>query len=144
MGFMKVSCLPLAVCCLAMWGCGKSPPTTIPVHGQVTWEGKPLTTGTVTFQPVKTGEGQPLRPAKGSLGPDGTYRLSMFRTHDGAMPGEYAVVIHSHAADSSIDRIGLPSKSIIPEKYGNSATSGLRATIPADASGALKFDFQLD
>jgi len=141
---MRIAWLLPLVCCLTVGGCGgESLPSTIAVHGQVSWQGKPLTKGSVAFQSVKGGPEQPLRSARGSLSPDGTYQLSTFRTHDGAMPGQYAVIIRSFTSSPSIDGMGPPPKWQIPEKYGSSATSGLSAEVPVDAKGPLEFDFDL-
>jgi hypothetical protein len=131
------------LCCLGAAGCGESLPRTIPVHGKVTWQGKPLGTGSITFQPVESELGTPLRPACGCLNPDGTYRLSTFRTHDGAMPGQYAVVITSYTTNPPVDPTAAPPKWLIPEKYGRTDASGLSATISPDASGELELDFDL-
>jgi hypothetical protein len=139
---MKRSWLLPCVFCLLACGCGESLPQTIPVHGRVTWQGKPLATGTVTFEPVEKGEAKPLRPPLGSIGPDGTYQLSTFRTHDGAMPGEYVVLIHS-STPPPMESTAPPAKSLIPHKYGSAATSGLSATVPADADGPIELNFDL-
>ena len=127
---------------MPLLGCGESLPTTIPVRGRVTWQGKPVPMGTVTFQPVETGSGAPLRPAVAEIGSDGTYQLSCFRTHDGAEPGEYAVTIHASTPPPM--EAGAPRpKWLIPPKYANAATSGLSRTVPEDAEGELVMDFDL-
>lgn len=133
----------IAAFCLLAVGCGESLPRTIPVRGKVTWQGKPLGTGSVTFTPVESDAGAPLRPARGVLNPDGTYRLSTFRTYDGAMPGQYAVVVTSYTTNPPLDPTSAPPKWLIPEKYGKSDTSGLSAAIPADTDGELEFNFDL-
>ena len=77
--------LGFAAIALAL-GCGHSNLT--PVEGVVTLDGKPLSGTTVSFMP--TGEG---RPATGQTDADGKFRLTTFTTYDGALPGEYKVVI---------------------------------------------------
>lgn len=67
-------------------GCGKG--TLIKVQGVVTLDGEPLAGATVSFMPV--GEG---RPASGRTDADGRFRLTTSRTDDGALPGEYKVVV---------------------------------------------------
>ncbi|MFL5241017.1 MAG: hypothetical protein ACJ8FY_02830 [Gemmataceae bacterium] len=75
---------------VAIWttvGCGKGNLTK--VEGIVTLDGKPMPGATVSFVPVsKDG-----KPAFGRTDNDGTFRLTTFRTDDGAMPGEYQVVV---------------------------------------------------
>jgi hypothetical protein len=68
-------------------GCGgKGKP--VKVEGFVTLDDKPLPGATVTFAPV--GEG---RPASGRTDADGSFRLTTFRSDDGALPGEYKVIV---------------------------------------------------
>jgi outer membrane usher protein FimD/PapC len=68
-------------------GCGTS--NLSKVEGIVTLDGKPLSGATVSFIPVKK-EG---KPAFGQTDKDGSFRLTTFRTNDGAQPGEYQVVV---------------------------------------------------
>jgi hypothetical protein len=136
-----VAGLPLLA---AGWGCsGSSSLPTIPVHGQVTYNGQPVTQGTVTFLPRETTDGAPRRPATGAIQPDGTYRLATLRPDDGAMPGEYQVVIVSITSGPSPEAPAAPEVWAIPKHYGNPLQTDLQATIPADGKGPLKFDFTL-
>jgi hypothetical protein len=136
----------------ATFGCGcsgESLPKTIRVGGRVTLKGRPLQDGTVTFSPVHVPTGGLSRPAIGALASEGTYRLSSFRKDDGVVPGEYAVTIESYRitrptgppGPRELDRRNRVSR--IPTRYGDQSRSGLRATIPADARSAMKFDFEL-
>ncbi|MEA3341866.1 MAG: hypothetical protein U9R15_18030 [Chloroflexota bacterium] len=139
----SVSVVLLVLGSILMAGCGESLPETVEIHGKVTWEGKPLNNGTVIFESVGDGPDAPLRPAKGYLNSDGTYRLSTFRTNDGAMPGQYAVLIHAFTSAPSIEAMGPPPKSAIPASYGRSDTSGLSAIVPADGTTELEINFDL-
>src|SRR5690348_16271909 len=71
----RVACLLTLVSSflLAVTGCGsnggKAPGKTVPVKGTVTYQGKPLTKGTVRFEPDAGPE------AEGEIRPDGTYEL---------------------------------------------------------------------
>jgi hypothetical protein len=112
-------------------------PPTVPVEGKVTYEGKPLPKGTVTFQP----DGG--RPAVGEIQPDGTYRLSTFGDKDGAIAGTHKVMIISNTGDSS----KMPStpgyvtpKDLIPKKFGDLRTSGLEVSVSKDKKS---YDFDL-
>ena len=67
-------------------GCGGR---TIKVEGLVTLDGKPLPGATVTFVPTG-GEG---RQASSFTEKDGSFRLSTYKTGDGALPGEYKVTV---------------------------------------------------
>ena len=46
------------------------------VHGKVTYQGKPLTFGTVLFMPVEAPKEGPIQPASGTISPEGTYELT--------------------------------------------------------------------
>lgn len=73
-------------------GCGPRMPQTVPVHGKVTWNGKPLTTGTITFHPAQG------RTATGQIQPDGAYTLMTFKPGDGALLGSHKVTIEAMAS----------------------------------------------
>src|SRR5262245_16358306 len=91
---MKRACSLLVIAAALLvqsWGCGGSdgkPPEglTVPVKGQVTYKGKPLTGGSIMFEPVDGG-----REAHGTIQPDGTFSLSTFRSGDGAVRGVHRV-----------------------------------------------------
>jgi hypothetical protein len=80
LGLLLSALLPLAA------GCGQA--KTVKVAGVVTLDGKPLGGATVTFTPVGDG-----RPASGRTDTDGSFRLTTFRSDDGALPGEYKVLV---------------------------------------------------
>jgi hypothetical protein len=67
-------------------GCGGGS-GTVPVRGTVTFKGKPVPSGTVTFIPDSGPH------ATGELGPDGSYTVATYRSGDGAVPGSYKVVV---------------------------------------------------
>lgn len=128
----------------ACWGCsGSSSLDTIPVQGRVTYKGQPVTQGTITFLPLNAAEGTPRRPATGVIQPDGSYRLATLSPDDGAVPGEYQVVIVSITSGPTPENPDAPEVWAIPKHYGNPTQTDLKASIPADASGPLEFDFTL-
>ena len=135
----------------AMAGCGNSSyPKCIQVGGRVTYHGKPVATGSISFTPQGQPTGQAIsRPAAGSLAADGSYALTSFREGDGVQPGEYVVTVVSvdrSAGGSSRDKppiAGFSVPSLIPRKYALPTTSGLKAAVPTDASGRLQFNFDL-
>ena len=138
---------------LAVWlsalalfvGCpGSSAPETIKVQGKVTYQGQPVTTGYVSFVSVGPTEGLPSRPATGTINPDGTYELTTFGESDGAVPGEYQVAVVSVTGGPTPEEPDAPEQWAIPKRYGTPAESGLTATIPADATGVLEFNFTLE
>src|SRR5712692_350445 len=76
----------LSAVILTAAGCGGD--KTVKVEGLVTLDGNPLPGATVSFMPV--GEG---RAATGQTGADGSFRLGTFGTDDGALAGEYKVIV---------------------------------------------------
>lgn len=135
-------------------GCGSSYPKCIVVGGKVTYHGKAVGAGSVCFVPVgKEGAKGLLRPASGDLQADGSYVMKTFQPSDGVLPGQYAVSIVAvdyHGApqrnrdmESGTGKPDFRLPSTIPTKYASPQTSRLKATIPADASGSLRFDFDL-
>jgi hypothetical protein len=123
-------------------GCwGRGP---YPVRGIVTLDGKPVAGATVVFVPDGDTEG---RPATGYTAADGTFRLTTFRTDDGALSGSYRVVVQKTVAakdkaaadQSALDRAKAKRdekslqrtwKSPVPENYSNSEFTPLRCTVP--------------
>jgi hypothetical protein len=79
--------LLLPVFLLTVAGCGGQG-KPVKFQGVVTLDGKPLPGATVTFAPLEGG-----RPAMGRTDTDGSFRLTTFRSDDGALPGEYKVLV---------------------------------------------------
>jgi hypothetical protein len=132
--FSRTLRLAAAAALIALAGCGGGNPKTAPVKGTVTYKGRPVPNGTVTFIP----ESGPT--ATGELGPDGSYTLTTFRRGDGAVPGRYTVVIvamQDNAGRLPEERTPLPPP-IVPEKYTSAVTSDLRAEVE-DKENTLDF-----
>lgn len=153
----------LGVACLLAAGCGKSAgEKTYPVTGVVTYNGTPVEGAVVTFAPTGGGQG-----AVGTTDASGKYSLTTRKKDDGALPGEYLVTIVKYdrpptqsggqASAQGGDeyppdyaeqeyqqaRQVIPSqpKNLLPAKYANPQTSGLKATVTT--SGPNNFDFAL-
>ena len=71
---------------LSVAGCSRGP---VKVEGYVTLDGKPLSRANVSFTPVD-GSGN---LAAAQTRTDGYFRLTTFKEHDGAMPGDYKVSV---------------------------------------------------
>lgn len=78
-----VGCLALTIA-----GCGDDKPATYPVTGKVTLNGKPVADATITF----VGE-PPENSAATRTKSDGTYEIATYEAGDGALPGEYKVMV---------------------------------------------------
>jgi hypothetical protein len=120
----------------------------------VTLEGTPVAGATVLFMPDGQDEG---RPASGFTSSDGTFRLMTYVTDDGAVPGNYRVIIQKteaakdpgeaqrSAMDRAKDKFEEKSpqkrrKPILPESYAKFETTPLRCKVPV--SGSVTFDLQ--
>jgi hypothetical protein len=122
---------------LPLVGCGNGRPEVVPVSGQVWMDGAPLAAGVAGFVRVEPADG---RAASGRIDPQtGKFTLTTYETGDGVLSGTHpvAVIVQAPAGGTTV--------SLIPEKYGESATSGLTVTIdgPTDAltielTGGLK------
>jgi hypothetical protein len=132
-------------------GCGGGTPGHLPtasVFGRITYQGKPLAQGEITFIPTASGTG--VRAAYGRLDEQGRYCLTTYRDGDGAILGEHRVAIASREEVSpdagkqvSPDGLvtpGISPGSLIPERYANPATSGLKARV---GKGGNEFNFEL-
>jgi hypothetical protein len=103
-------------------GCGKNRPLA-PITGKVTYRGKPLTFGTVVFQPPS---GQ---PATGAIQPDGTFQLTTRGEGEGAVVGKNRVRIacyegqNPNSKASAAGREIMLGKPLIPRKYLSYDTS---------------------
>jgi hypothetical protein len=112
-------------------GCGSSQLPVAPAKGQVFYRGKPLAFGSVMFQ-SNVGP-----PARGVIQRDGTFQLSTYGTNDGAVIGQHQVRIACFEsqipAGAPVARSGEAGvgKSLIPPRYSNLDTSGLRVEVKA-------------
>jgi hypothetical protein len=112
--------------CICVAGCGGPSPRPVMVRGQVTYNGRPLGGGTVTFVPADYGP-----PASGQIQPDGQFALSTFRPGDGALPGRYAVMVIAvgSTAGRLPDEANPPAALLVPRKYASHRTSDLTAKV---------------
>jgi hypothetical protein len=135
-----VFCFTVIVC-LIIPACGEPGPSQPMgrVSGKVTFQGKPMTKGTVSF--ISTEPGRPN--ANGVITPDGTYNLHTENFGSGAVLGDYNVMIGG--TDPIEYNVPLPGTApkiaqTIPKKYEDPKTSGLKETVK---SGANSIDFDL-
>ncbi len=138
----KFSILIGPVILFLLTGCSESKnQKTVFSSGVVTIDGQPLKKGTVTFQPITTGENNLKRPATGEIDSSGRFQLSTFQAGDGLLPGKYHVVITAFENAPTVEEYaaGAKRKSLIPEKYSNSTTSGLEAVV-TDTNNEFTFE----
>ncbi|MDR3634765.1 MAG: hypothetical protein P4L84_13255 [Isosphaeraceae bacterium] len=105
------------------WGCGSTgpvpEPALVPVKGKVTYKGKPLTQGTIEFEPQTGG-----RLAKGVIQSDGTFTLTTTQEGDGVATGTHVVSVRATGGDAK--------KEVVPLKYTQAASSGYQVEVSAE------------
>jgi hypothetical protein len=79
----------LVVVALGLAGTGCGNPNPVKIEGLVTLDGTPVANATVMFSPADGGG----TPASGMTGSDGVFHLTTYSTGDGALPGQYKVVV---------------------------------------------------
>ena len=131
--------LSLVVLTLAIAvGCGDGRFPTAPVSGVVTLDGKPVSSGTVIFTP-KQGW-----PAKGTLDSEGRFTLTTYREGDGAILGLNQIIVFAVTEDDPNEHFerppSKPARSLIPERYGSQATSGLSHDVKAGETNIVQLD----
>jgi hypothetical protein len=114
----------LTLACFTTSGCRDGRPARVPVSGKVLIDGKPLTTGNVTFY-IKTASG---RPSYGTIQSDGSFHLFTFSENDGAPLGTFDVTVTSK---EFLSKNLEPEKfrTFIPLKYGVVVTSGIEKKV---------------
>ena len=129
-------------------GCGsgtKSGPPMGDVRGTITYQQQPVAGANVTFVPTT----RETPAAAAVTGSDGSYKLSISGQQQGAVTGNYQVMITLNAPydgplpkDMSAEAAKeiYVGKSLIPEKYRSPATSQLTAEVKP---GSNTLDFVL-
>src|SRR5262245_51662606 len=107
----------------------------IPVNGKVVHkDGTPVTAGMVIFEPVSQ-----KVSARGEIHADGTFHLGTNSDNDGAMEGEYKVLI----APPPLPEEGKRLRSPIAAKYLSLETTPLKCKVSRDRS-KNKFNIEVD
>jgi len=143
----RLMALAVAAAIAAAGGCqpGAAGPRTVPVAGVVTFRGEPAAGATVSFQPTSPG-----RSAAGITDASGRYQLTTTARNDGAVPGDYKVVIvkfpqtNTGTGPDEEYRPAAPSqpRNELPEKYAAAETSGLAVTVSAGSPNVCDFQLQ--
>ncbi|MFO0951158.1 MAG: hypothetical protein U0835_08400 [Isosphaeraceae bacterium] len=140
---------------LLVAGCGGDPskPKLGRVSGKVTYQGKPVTKGLVTFVPSSGPGTQTGQSAVGEIGGDGSYSLTTFENGDGAVLGQHVVIVQAREEDPAIEggsmpipdakgRINIkPPKHLVPEKYASTESSPLKFEVK-EGSNALDLELK--
>lgn len=131
-------------------GCGKKGPDVQFVEGRVTLDGQPLGNATIGFTST---EKPGIPPAYGLTDESGVYRLTSIggKHQQGACVGTFVVTVFKFETEKTETGedgapVGPPPKAIriVPELYGDIATSPLRATVNHGANTGPDYDFALE
>ena len=136
-------CLVLCACLFV--GCGPSGPAMLPVSGVVTLDGDPVEGAGVMFSPSQGG-----RPAMGTTNAAGEFELTTIEPGDGALVGEHKVTIvksittgvepDRDGLSGEVQRGGIKTEWIIPERYSKPDESGLTTQVGSELSQPVRFD----
>ena len=144
--------------CLGLIGCTSqtSNPTTFPVVGTVTQNGKAVENAIVIFTPDGNGEA-----ASGTTDALGKFAMTTYSSNDGVRPGLYKIKVSKYdkpQIDDSQRVVNMtkeeemkaydpdakppaPPKNLLPKKYENEQTSGITHTV-ADKATKLEIDIK--
>lgn len=103
--------LALGMLLVSLAGCGSDRKAVAPVEGVVTLDGKPVTSGYVSFDPIdEAGDAFPGKSGVGAIGKDGRYQLSTYEQGDGAIVGRHRVSVTPAGEEdkSSLQGASLP------------------------------------
>ena len=128
----RLGAAAVAICTLALAGCGEGGPKIVPVSGTVTIDGQPLAYGHVQVLPAG------WRPASGRLDGSGRFTLTTTAPNDGCAVGTHPVVV---LAGESLTPETM--KWHAPQKYSDVSTSGLTVTISGPTDD-LKIELKSD
>ena len=121
----------LAAGMLACAACNEGRDPLYPAGGTVAFpDGRPVPGGRVSFRAIDTGSS-----SEGQILPDGRFKLTTYRTGDGAIAGRHQtlVVVPRRTAPPGME--GPTPLPAIDPKYSNFETSGLAFTVGSDPSG---------
>ena len=103
------------------------------VTGHVTYQGKPLEQGSIAFVSPHS------RQVTGEIKNGDILNVTTLHENDGIAAGEYSVAITSYDRSEKYKNTMVPP-SLIPIRYADVSTSGLKANIRPNESNVLQFD----
>jgi hypothetical protein len=124
---------------LAVSGCGGS--GLLRVSGRLTYQGKPVPSTYVVFQPEEQGK----RASHGLTDDDGNFSLTYSRTEIGVVPGRHTVFLKYHvSADEELHKIPPKASKELREviaRYGDPSTSPLHRDVTKNGQ-VIEIDLQ--
>jgi len=117
-------------------------------EGVLTFKGDPVEGATVVLAPEFPGA--TAYTASAITQSDGSFTLSAFPPDEGVVPGTYLVGVSkveapaagAQPADSHEEYVPVETKNLLPAKYSDPNSSGLKLEIPAEGVTDLKLELQ--
>jgi hypothetical protein len=136
LGLLFCAALPLVLS-----GCGKGHPGLVPVTGTVTYRGQAVEGARVMFMAAEATSGN-TPAANGKTDAQGRFSLMTFVPGDGAVPGNYRVLITKREEMPDPQQPKSPYKitrDLLPTRYGNPSRSGLKVEVKAGQTNDFEF-----
>ncbi len=137
----RVLLLLLAAVALGGTACrrgGREP--VYPVSGKVYYQGKPAAGATVTFVRRDALAAKATWPG-GQVGPDGSFRLSTYKSFDGAPAGRYAVTI-VYPSPERKENGENAGPDLLNGRYADAKTTPLSAEVKKGANNLEPFQLE--
>jgi hypothetical protein len=120
--------------CLLASGCGDGFPQRYPVSGTIRFaDGSPVKTGT-----IELGGNGSRWTASGEIQRDGSFVLTTVKPGDGAVPGEYKIVIRQMVLAYLKAEGGHDHGKLVADRYRDYKTTDLKATVQAGENPPLE------
>jgi hypothetical protein len=112
-----------------------------PVSGTVLFEGKPAAGAVVKFYSADAADknAKDVLIPQGVVGADGSFRLTSYKSEDGAPAGNYRVSVFWARPSKGGDDF---DKLLVPPRYLNAGTSGLTAEVAASPTALPPFQLK--
>lgn len=126
---------------LVLAACSRSDHQPVyPVTGIVRYKGKPAEGAQVVFVPLDNNEPKLPRPGA-QVRKNGSFRLSTFRSYDGAPAGRYAVTVVYPSPEKKVnDENAGPD--LLEGRFADPKTTPLRAELKEEATNLEPFDLR--
>jgi hypothetical protein len=151
--FSRLPFALFAKCLLPAWiaiglftaGCSRNSAKVNPVNGRILVSGKPAARALVTFHPEKAAEEKSSIRPTAEVDADGSFRLTSFKSGDGAPEGEYRVSIVWYLANpkpKAAEGDDANVRNYLPDIYARAETTPLRATIIRGTNNLPTFELK--
>lgn len=134
---MKFWSAAVLITTLLLCGCDTAGDGRLSVQGSVRFsDGQPVIgdPATVVFVPDTNSASPPLKSASGSIAADGSFTLMTDQAGDGALPGDYRVILKVWSNYRE-------QKLAVPKSYSEATTTPLQATV---GRGSTQFEFVVE